>query len=562
MPTLNWIGKEAVVNHHDEVPIHTLTHDRDRSFGTENELIGTGNLLIEGDNLIALKALLPYYAGRVKCIIIDPPYNTGNENWIYDDNVNNPTIQKWLGKTVGALATDLSRHDKWLCMMYPRLCLLHQLLREDGVIFISIDDNEVHHLRSLMNEIFGETNLIACLPTVMNLKGNNDEFGFAGTHEYTLCWGKNKEYAQIGEFELDEEEILDSWLEDDYGYYKKGAGLKATGQNAPRAKRPNLYYPIFVSTEDELTVIESCETRNYEKVLPITDGQEMSWRWGRQKVNTEPHNLMVERTDSGITIFKKQRPKLGDLPTRKPKSLLYKPEYSSGNGTTVLKQIFGEKVFDNPKPVQLLKDFISLSTEGDDIILDSFAGSGTTGHAVLEQNREDGGNRRFILVEVVPKIAREITSVRLERVSEGYTFERKGRLQHVFGTGGTFSYYHVGETFLEKEEIPFSEMAQLLFFKETGTPMAVDTVVSLVEGDRPSYGACNADERYKRAFLGSADGVGVYLLNSDDILTEDLIDRLPPHEGSKVIHCGSTRLTEATLKQLGITFRQMPYNLV
>lgn len=288
----------------------------------------------------------------------------------------------------------------------------------------------------------------------------------------------------------------------------------------------------------------------------------MSWRWGRQKVTAESRNLMVERTNSGISLFKKQRPTLGDLPTRKPKSLLYKPEYSSGNGTTVLKQIFGRKVFNNPKPVQLLKDFVSLSTEQDDIILDSFAGSGTTAHAVLEQNREDKSNRRFILVEVEPKIAREITSIRLQRVIDGYTFERNRRIQHVFGTEGTFSYYHVGETFLEKQEIPFSEMAQFLFFKETGTPMAVDTVVSLVEGDRPSYSACNANEKYKRAFLGSADGVGVYLLNSDDILTEDLIDRLPPHNGSRVIHCGSTRLTEATLKQLGITFRQMPYNLV
>ena len=562
MPTLNWIGKEAVINHHDEVPIHTLTHDPDRSLGAENEPLGTGNLLIEGDNLLALKALLPYYAGKVKCIIIDPPYNTGNENWVYNDNVNDPTIQKWLKKTVGTLTADLSRHDKWLCMMYPRLCLLHQLLRDDGVIFISIDDNEVHHLHSLMNEIFGEANLIACLPTVMNLKGNNDEFGFAGTHEYTLCWGKNKEYAQIGEFELDEEEILDSWLEDDYGYYKKGAGLKATGQNAPRAKRPNLYYPIFVGPQDELSVIENSETRNYEKILPITNGEEMSWRWGRQKVAAESHNLMIERTGSRISLFKKQRPTLGDLPTRKPKSLLYKPEYSSGNGTTVLKQIFGRKVFNNPKPVQLLKDFVSLSTEKDDIILDSFAGSGTTAHAVLEQNREDKGNRRFILVEVESKIAREITSIRLQRVIDGYTFERNRRIQHVFGTEGTFSYYHVGETFLEKEEIPFSEMAQLLFFKETGIPMSVDIALSLIEGDRPAYSSCTTDAKRQRAFLGSADGIGVYLLNSDDVLTEELIDRLPQHDGMKVIHCGGTQLTESTLKQLGITFRQMPYNLV
>ena len=242
----------------------------------------------------------------------------------------------------------------------------------------------------------------------------------------------------------------------------------------------------------------------------------------------------------------------------------YLPEScgSSESAEKDLTNILGDNGFETSKPIELVSYLLKLSSNSNDIILDSFAGSGTTAHAVMEQNREDGGSRRFILVEVKPKIAREITAVRLERVSEGYTYEQKGRLQRVFGTGGTFSYYHVGETFLEKQEISFSEMAQLLFFKETGTPMTVDTVVSLVEGDRPSYGACNAAERYKRAFLGSADGVGVYLLSSDDILTKDLIDHLPQHDGSKVIHCGGTRLTEATLKQLGITFRQMPYNLV
>ena len=222
----------------------------------------------------------------------------------------------------------------------------------------------------------------------------------------------------------------------------------------------------------------------------------------------------------------------------------------------------GDNEFETSKPIELVSYLLKLSSNSNDIILDSFAGSGTTGHAVLELNQEDGGNRQFILVELESKIAREVTSVRLKRASGGYTFENNGRQQYEFGTGGTFSYYHVGETFLEKSEIPFSEMAQLLFFKETGTPMAVDTVLSLMEEDRPSYGACNAAERYKRAFLGSADGAGVYLLNSDDILTEDLMARLPTHDGSKIIHCGGTQLTEPTLKQLSITFRQMPYNLV
>ena len=173
----------------------------------------------------------------------------------------------------------------------------------------------------LMNEIFGEENFIACLPTVMNLKGNNDEFGFAGTHEYTFSWAKNRDIAQIGEFALEEED-LESWLEDDNGYYKKGANLKSTGGNAPRHKRPNLFYPIFVNKKDELTVSENSKSEEYKKILPLTDGEEMSWRWGKQKVSAESHNIIVERTKSGINLFKKQRPSLGNLPTKKPKSLI------------------------------------------------------------------------------------------------------------------------------------------------------------------------------------------------------------------------------------------------
>ena len=157
MPTLDWIGKKAVINHHNEVPFHLLREEQGMSVGEP----GTGNLIVEGDNLSALKALLPYYAGQVKCIYIDPPYNTGNENWVYNDNVNSSEIRRWLGKVVGGEAEDLSRHDKWLCMMYPRLCLLREMLREDGAIFISIDDNEKHNLRSIMDEIFGGNNFIA-----------------------------------------------------------------------------------------------------------------------------------------------------------------------------------------------------------------------------------------------------------------------------------------------------------------------------------------------------------------------------------------------------------------
>ena len=545
MPTLNWIGKEAVINHHDEVPIHTLTHDSDRSFGTENEPLGTGNLLIEGDNLLALKALLPYYAGKVKCIFIDPPYNTGNENWIYNDNVNSPTIQKWLGKTVGALAADLSRHDKWLCMMYPRLCLLYQLLREDGVIFVTLDDNEQPNLRLLMNEIFGETNFVANLIWRKKAGGGQDAEYYAREHEYILCYRKSDAYTMQFRTAL---VTAGKFPKIKNGRKCRFLKLEKWGSGAYKEDRPTLFYPIIDPDGNEFFP-KAPDGKDGRWRKQPTDLDEIHIHWEKRKGRWTPYEVIYfdEVADKAKII--KERSIYYDIAT-------------TTDATNEQKAIFGKKVFDNSKPLDLIKRLVSLSTEPDSIVLDSFAGSATTGHAVLSQNSEDGGNRQFILVELDPKIARKITAVRLARVSEGYTFENNGKQQHEFGIGGAFSYYHVGETFSEKQEISFSEMAQLLFFKETGTPMAVDTALSLVEGDRPSYGSCTIDEKRQRAFLGSADGVGVYLLNSDDVLTEELINRLPRHDGSKIIHCGGTQLTEGTLKQLGITFRQMPYNLV
>ena len=540
MPTLNWIGKEAVINHHDEVPIHTLTHNPDHSLGAENEPLGTGNLLIEGDNLLALKALLPYYAGRVKCIYIDPPYNTGNENWIYNDNVNNPTIRKWLGKTVGKLSEDLSRHDKWLCMMYPRLCLLHQLLREDGVIFISIDDNEVHHLRMLMDEIFGEKNFFAILTRRAMHTVRNSSKDFNHNADYTLVYAKEK-----------------SWFGEDKSRYIRHITDKSTK------------YPHDDNDGRGKYKLDPLSARNYYTPYTFTFENGVVWSPPSGRYPSYSQDTLRSMEREGRIDFSGNEPRtkryLSEVQEGQPPDVFLSPEIVGFNkeGTSELRDIFGEGgVFPQPKPIKFIKFLLELLRSKDAIILDSFAGSGTKAHAVMEQNREDGGSRRFILVEVEPKIAREITAVRLERVSEGYTYEQKGRLQNVFGTGGTFSYYHVGETFSEKQEIPFSEMAQLLFFKETGTPMAVDSALSLVEGDRPAYSSCTTNEKRQRAFLGSADGIGVYLLNSDDILTEELISRLPRHDGMKIIHCGGTQLTEATLKHHGITFRQMPYNLI
>lgn len=541
MPTLNWIGKEAVINHHDEVPIHTLTLDRDRSLGYANEPLGTGNLLVEGDNLTALKALLPYYAGKVKCIFIDPPYNTGNESWIYNDNVNNPTIQKWLGKTVGSLAVDLSRHDKWLCMMYPRLCLLHQLLREDGVIFISIDDNEVHHLRMLMDEIFGEKNFFAILTRRAMHTVRNSSKDFNHNADYTLVYAKEK-----------------SWFGEDKSRYIRYITDKS------------MKYPHDDNDGRGKYKLDPLSARNYYTPYTFTFENGVVWSPPSGRYPSYSQDTLRNMEREGRIHFSGNEPRakryLSEVQEGQPPDVFLSPKIVGFNkdGTSELRDIFGEGgVFPQPKPVKFIKFLLELLRSKDAIILDSFAGSGTTGHAVLAQNREDGGNRQFILVELESQIAQEITAVRLQRVIEGYASKKEGSLQRLFGSDKeTFAYYHVGETFLERQEIPFHEMAQYLFFKETGSPVETDTVRALMEGDSPSYATCTTPERYQRAFLGSVEGVGVYLLNNDDVLNDELIERLPRHDGRRIIHCGGTQLSIGMLKDRGITFRQMPYNLV
>ena len=188
MPTLDWIGKNAVVNHHLRVPYRLLKDVPDLSCGDP----GTGNLIVQGDNLLALKALLPFYAGQVKCIYIDPPYNTGNEGWVYNDNVKSPIIQKWLGEVVGKEGETLDRHDRWLCMMYPRLALLKQFLRPDGSIWISMDDSEIALLRMLMDGIFGHDRFVACNVWQKRYSRENRE-AIGDVHEYLLVYAMDKE---------------------------------------------------------------------------------------------------------------------------------------------------------------------------------------------------------------------------------------------------------------------------------------------------------------------------------------------------------------------------------
>ena len=321
-----WPDKRAAVRLANTPTTMTLRPCREESVDFDN----TQNLYIEGDNLDVLKVLRETYLGKVKMIYIDPPYNTGND-FVYNDDFaqgkeefeqasglfdeeGNQTIDPMQRNT----ESNGRFHTDWLNMIYPRLKVARDLLAEDGVIFISIDDNEVENLQKVCDEIFGNSNFIAMLPTIMNLKGNQDEYAFAGTHEYTCVYTKNRELKSFGYFDIDESDNeFSSWENDDIGYYKKGANLKSTGVNAPREKRPNLFFPIYIKGDSfSLEYFEGAS-----EIYPITDGKEMSWRWSKDKFNNEKYNVIISNENGKISLYKKQRPALGELPTKKPKTI-------------------------------------------------------------------------------------------------------------------------------------------------------------------------------------------------------------------------------------------------
>jgi len=401
------------------------------------------NLIVKGNNLLALHTLKTQFREQVKLIYIDPPYNTGGDSFGYNAGFS---------------------HSTWLTFMKNRLEVSRSFLSPDGVIFMSCDDNEQAYLKIICDDIFGRDNFIACLPTIMNLKGNNDEFGFAGTHEYTLVYAKGKASAKLYEFDVEGDELED-WDEDEIGFFKKGANLKSTGGNAPRAKRPYLFYPILVDvkhhrvtsiTDDEFEKIYNKTTktfdddyvadlaRKYKKagfqvLLPVSDDEYMSWRWERDKVMREPYNIIVNGDDKNVSLYKKQRPSLGELPSKKPKTLFYKPEYSSGNGTAQIKELFDRKVFRNPKPLELIKDFVRIGADKTSLIMDFSGGSGTTAQATQELNRQDGGTRQYILIEQMNYVE-TVTTQRVAKV-----IERLG--------GGDFIYCELmkfNEAFMER----------------------------------------------------------------------------------------------------------------
>lgn len=462
MPTLTWIGKDKVVNHHHDVPYRVLEH----KYGFRAEDDGdrtptkSGNKIIHGDNLEALKSLLPEYEGRVKCIYIDPPYNTGNEKWVYNDNVNDPKIKKWLGEVVGKQGEDLGRHDKWLCMMYPRLKLLHKLLAEDGAIFISIDDNELANLKLLCDEIFGANNFIDIFSWVKTETPANLSYKTKKSIEYIVCYQKNRSDVKFKG--LEKESKSSNGLMNQTNALKElvfPANLVDTGL------ADGAYAAGSYGTDSyDITLLDDAEVKDGIFITPIRLLGKFKW---------SQSNLDKEITNgTRISIRTKAFSPSYEKATYEPEVPWNMINRSFGVDTnevasTILTTIFGKKVFDFPKPATLISYLVNFVCSSDDIVLDSFAGSGTTAHAVLNLNKKDGRNRKFILVEM-EDYAESITAERVRRVMRGYGEGKNATA----GTGGAFDYYELGEPMFDEEKnlnenIGEEKIREYIYYTET-----------------------------------------------------------------------------------------------
>lgn len=559
MPTLHFKGKTFVQNHHLAVKYHQLVPKKELSLTDKVSL--HDNLIIQGDNLKALKALLPTYAGKVKCIYIDPPYNTGNEKWVYNDNVNSPMINEWLGKIVDK--EDMTRHDKWLCMMMPRLKLLRELLSEEGVIFISCDDNELYNMRVLLEEIFTEGNWVGTI--IWRNVTDNNPTNIAIEHEYVVCYAKSKDALEpIWKSKIsDAKQKLIEIGNELTAKYKKQEELQQQYSNWFRQNK------VFLGQLDRYKYIDKDgvytgsqsvhnpgrEGYRYDVIHPITKKPckqpLMGYRF--------PENTMKELLREKKILFGEDETKIIELK-------VYAKDYEDKLPSVIqldgrlgsydLKEIFPEnkKSFDNPKPVQLLRQIFSYLISDEDIILDSFAGSGTTAQAVLELNKEDGGNRKFILVEM-EDYTNTITAERVRRVIKGVKAAKSDLLKK--GTGGSFSYFELGDTIemeslLRGKNLPsYTEFARYLFYTATGEEFNEKAI------------------NEKTGFIGESKNYEVYLFYKAELdwlkknaLTLELCKSLPKFKNKqRLVFAPAKYVDDHTLLDYRIDFCQLPYEI-
>lgn len=506
------------MNHHLDVPFRTLK--KEYSEGGES----SENKIIHGDNLEALKALLPEYEGKVKCVYIDPPYNTGNEKWVYSDNVSSPRIQKWLHAVVGKEMEDLTRHDKWLCMMYPRLKLLHQLLADDGVIFISIDDNEQANLKLICDEIFGHGNFIAQIIWERAYAPVNLKKHFSESHDYILCYAKNISSAICN-------------------------GLPRSEDANDRYSNPD-NDPRGVWKAADATVGPVVDEKVYEITLP--SGRKVIPSTGRCWVLTEErfkefvddNRIWFGSNGNRVPSIKKflSEVKQGITPMTIWK---YTEVGHSQDATKELKEIFdGKSVFTYPKSARLIERIIGLYTDKDSLILDSFAGSGTTAHAVLNLNKKDGGSRRFILIEM-EDYAEEITAERVRRVIKGYGEGNKA----VEGTGGDFSFYELGEAVMVdgnlNDSLDIETIREFVWYSETH--------------------AAYASQQYDNSYLlGRHDNTDYYFYYEPDretTLDRSFLATIRQKAERYIIYADNCLLPQEMMAKNNIVFKKIPRDI-
>ena len=582
MPTLEWIGKNKVVNHHQEVPFRVL--ERQYSFdeqGQHTENNGSENMIIHGDNLEALKALLPQYEGKVKCIYIDPPYNTGNEGWCYNDNVSDPHIQKWLGEVVGKEGEDLTRHDKWLCMMYPRLMLLQKLLADDGVIFISIDDNELYNLKSICDEIFGASCYVSDIAWQRTYSTRNDSKGIVNEVEHILVYSKVPEWnpnklprtEEMNARYSNPDNDVCAWKSTDafapgasthqgmvYAIQNPFTGVLLYPSNGRHWSlgQDQMFEIMSQWGEYELREIDDVQKRasicgvseeqvkSSVKAIMLSDNLENAAQKASAIYNRGQWPLFSFCQDGKGGIRRKTYLNTvgGRIPTN------FWPFSETGHTDEAKKEMLaifdGKATFDTPKPHRLIEFVLKVAGTQDALILDSFAGSGTTAHAVLNMNKADGGHRKFILVEM-GDYADTITAERVKRVIKGYG-EGKNAVE---GTGGSFSYYELGEPLLLpsgnlNEKVGTEKIRDYIWYTETKKPL-------------PDHKNSNP------YFLGENNSTAYYFFYEPQkicVLNYDFVATIPEKAEGYIIYADRCTLSEQELQQLGITFKKIPRDIV
>ena len=556
MPTLEWIGKSKVINHHQEVPFRVL--ERQYSYdeqGQHEEDNGSENMIIRGDNLEALKALLPRYEGRIKCIYIDPPYNTGEEGWVYNDNVNDPKIKKWLGAVVGKEGEDLTRHDKWLCMMYPRLKLLQKLLADDGVIFINIGEDEHANLKLVCDEIFGVRNYVTDFGRQMKSGGAKGHY-YTPSLDYVLTYAKNIDLLPYFRAIMTQQQIDVFYKFTQEEGPRKGEkyGEERLFKSSLEARANQRYY---IQCPDGTFAIPPGETTPNELkegliVTPLKTDKVWKWIYPRYKQELDAGNIIFKRTNtSGLVdehgnqckwnIYNKlwlnEQQEKGVVPS----NLI--TGYENRQSAAELKKLNLD--FNYAKPIRLIEYLLTISQmEKDAIVLDSFAGSGTTAHAVINMNKADGGHRKFILVEMMD-YADSITAERIKRVIRGYG-EGKNAVE---GTGGNFSFYDLGEPLLVgdclNEAVATEKIREYIWFMETKTSYTPPA------GDNPYY-------------LGKHNSTGYYFYYEPQrvtVLDYAFLATIKEKADGTVIYADRCSIGEDKLAQMGITFKKIPRDI-